>query len=329
MRTLKKKCTLFAFFLIGMTAFTQTESMPLETMRDGTKRGISAAFPFDSKYVEVKGSKMHYIDEGEGDVILFIHGTPTSSYLWRNIIPHVKGSGRCIAVDLIGMGKSDQPDIDYGYTDEAAYLEAFIDSLGLKDITLVVHDWGAMLGFDYANRHRDNVKAIAFMEAAIQNVNWDGMPGKIRMGIKMMKSNIFGPLLVKRGNMFIKKMLPDLVSRELTKEEKALYAAPYQTVKSRHVLLRWPQDVPMNGKPVHVHEMIVSYSKWLKETDIPKLCLYITPGVGFQSVDRKVVENEFKNTEMINLGEGTHFVQEDYPHTIGELIATWMSKNNL
>jgi haloalkane dehalogenase len=329
MRTLKTTSKLIAFFLFGMTAFAQTDSIALETMQDGTKREISADFPFESKYVEVKGSKMHYIDEGEGDVILFLHGNPTSSYLWRNVIPHVKESGRCIALDLIGMGKSDQPDIDYGYTEEAAYLEAFIDSMGLKDITLVIHDWGAMLGFDYANRHRDNVKAIAFMEGAIQNVNWDGMPGNIRMGIKMMKSNVFGPLLVKRGNMFIKKMLPDLVDRELTKKEKEVYGAPYQTVKSRQVLLRWPQDVPMNGKPAHVHEMIFSYSQWLKETDIPKLCLYITPGVGFQAGDRKVVENEFKNTEMINLGAGNHFLQEDYPHTIGELIAAWMAKNSL
>jgi len=187
---------LITFFLTGMTAFSQTDSIAMETMPDGTKREISADFPFESKYVEVKGSKMHYIDEGEGDVILFLHGNPSASYLWRNIIPHLKGSGRCIAVDLIGMGKSDQPDIEYGYTDEAAYLEAFIDSLGLKDITLVIHDWGAMLGFDYANRHRDNVKAIAFMEGAIQNVNWDGMPRNIRMGIKMMKGNVFGPLLV-------------------------------------------------------------------------------------------------------------------------------------
>tara|TARA_B100000809_G_C14708510_1_gene376899 strand:+ start:97 stop:471 length:375 start_codon:yes stop_codon:yes gene_type:complete len=124
-------------------------------------------------------------------------------------------------------------------------------------------------------------------------------------------------------------MLPNLVDRELTNEEKEVYGAPYQTVESRHVLLRFSQDVPMNGKPEHVHEMIVSYSQWLKETEIPKLCLYITPGVGFQAVDREVEENEFKNTEMINFGEGNHFLQEDYPHTIGELIAAWIAKNNL
>jgi haloalkane dehalogenase len=289
---------------------------------------ISAKFPFESKYIEVKGSKMHYIDEGEGDPILFLHGNPTSSYLWRNIVPYMSDKGRCIAVDLIGMGKSDQPDIEYGYTDAADYLEAFIDSLGLKNVTLVLHDWGAILGFDYANKHRDNIKAIAFMEAAIQPVNWEGMPKKIRIGIKMMKSPIFGPLLVKRGNLFIKKMLPDLIMRDLTDEEMAVYAAPYPTRKSRQVLLRWPQDVPMNGKPAQVHEAMMSYSKWLKESDLPKLCLYITPGVGFQSVDRAVVENEFKNTKMINLGEGNHFLQEDYPHEIGSELAKWYTEIN-
>jgi haloalkane dehalogenase len=289
---------------------------------------ISAEFPFESKYIEVKGSKMHYIDEGEGDPILFLHGNPTSSYLWRNIVPYMSDKGRCIAVDLIGMGKSDQPDIEYGYTDAAAYLEAFIDSLGLKNVTLVLHDWGAILGFDYAKKHRENIKAIAFMEAAIQPVNWDGMPKKTRMAIKMMKNPLFGPMLVKGQNMFIKKMIPMLITRDLTDEEMAVYAAPYPTRKSRQVLLRWPQDVPMNGKPAHVHEAMINYSKWLKESDLPKLCLYITPGVGFQSGDREVVENKFKNTKMINLGKGTHFLQEDYPHEIGSELSKWYIEIN-
>lgn len=298
--------TVFAIGQIPLKEASETDTIEI-------KKEISSEFPFESKFIEVKGSKMHYVDEGEGEVFLFLHGNPTSSYLWRNVIPYLSDSSRCIAVDLIGMGKSDQPDINYGFTDSYAYLDAFIDSLKLKNVTLVLHDWGAILGFHYANLHRSNIKAIAFMEAAIQPVNWDGMPRNIRTGIKMMKSKAFGSLMVKRGNLFIKKMLPDLVTRKLTKEEKEVYAAPYQNYQSREVLLRWPQDVPMNGKPEHVNTAMLSYNSWLKQNKLPKLCLYITPGVGFQEVDREVVEEEFKNTKMINLGEGTHFLQEDYP----------------
>lgn len=238
----------------------------------------------------------------------------------------MKDQGRCIAVDLIGMGKSDLPKIDYCFTDGYACLEAFIDSMKLKNITLVIHDWGAILGFHYANLHRDNIKAIAFMDAAIQPVNFDGMDKSVRRGVKMMKNPIMGPLMVKRANIFIKKMIPMLVKRELTKEEKAFYAAPYKTVRSRKVLLKWPQSLPMNGKPKHVHEAMLSYAKWLKENDLPKLCIYVLPGAGLQEADRKIVEQEYKNTILVNLGEGEHFMQEDFPHEIAQALQDWYNK---
>ncbi|PCJ37839.1 MAG: haloalkane dehalogenase [Moraxellaceae bacterium] len=288
-----------------------------------TKSLISAKFPFESKYVEVKGSKMHYIDEGEGDVMLFIHGNPTSSYLWRNIIPHLTNQARCIALDHIGMGKSDKPDINYGFIDSYNYLEEFIEKLGLKNITLVIHDWGAMMGFHYANMNRGNVKAIAFMEAAIDVPRYETMPRSIKIALSLMRTNSLGGLLVKRGNIFIKKMLPDLIVRKLTKEEMAYYAAPYPDVKSRKPLHRWPQDVAIKGKPEFSAKRLNNYAKWLKETGIPKLCFYVTPGVGFQALDLEIVQNEFKNTTIIKLGEGSHFLQEDYPHEIGKGIAKW------
>lgn len=289
---------------------------------------ISATFPFESKFLNIKGSKIHYIEEGKGDPILFIHGTPTSSYLWRNIIPHVSSQGRCIALDLIGMGKSDQPDINYGFTDGYEYMVGFIDKLGLKNITLVVHDWGSMLGFHYANLNRANVKAIAFMESVVQLTNWKGMPFSQRMAIKMVKTPIIGALMVKRANIFIKKMIPDLIMRKLTTEEMEHYAAPYPTYKSRHVLLRWPEDAPYKVKPQHVQKAVISYSKWLAETEIPMLCLYVTPGVGLQAVDREFIKTNFRNTKMVNLGEGTHFLQEDYPHEIGTELTNWYQMIN-
>lgn len=293
-----------------------------------TEKSISAAFPFESKYIEVKGSKIHYIDEGEGDPILFIHGNPTSSYLWRNVIPHLKNQGRCIALDHIGMGKSDKPDIEYGFKNSFEYLEGFIEKLGLKNISLVLHDWGGMMGFYYANTHRENVKAIAFMEASIDVPRFETMPGSVKIGLNMMRSNVFGPLLVKRMNIFINKMLPDLIDRKLTKEEMEYYGAPYKTVKSRNPLLAWPKDVPIKGKPELSHNKVKAYAAWLKETDIPKLCLFVTPGVALQAEDVETIKKVFKNTKLVYLGEGLHFIQEDYPHEIGSEISTWYKEIN-
>ncbi len=287
---------------------------------------ISAYFPFQSKYVSIHDSKMHYIDEGSGDPILFLHGNPTSSYLWRNIIPYLTDSGRCIALDHIGMGKSDKPDIDYGFHDTYEYLNSFIAKLGLKNVTLVLHDWGSIMGFHYANIHRENIKAIAFMESSIQAPNFAGMPASARMSIKLVRNPLLGSLMVKHANIFIKKMLPDMIQRELTEEEKRYYAAPYPNAKSRKPLLVWPQDVPINGKPETVDKIIKNYHEWLKQTEIPKLCLYVTPGVALQKEDVEIVKKEFKNTKLVYLGEGMHFIQEDYPHQIGQNLAEWYEK---
>ena len=288
-----------------------------------TKKEISAAFPFESKYLDVKGSKIHYIDEGEGDPMLFLHGNPTSSYLWRNIIPHLTNQARCIALDHIGMGKSDKPDIHYGFIDSYNYLEEFIEKLGLKNVTLIIHDWGSMMGFHYANMNRNNIKAIAFMEALIDVPRYETMPKSTKIALSLMRTNFLGGLMVKRANLFIKKMLPDMIVRKLTKEEMSYYAAPYPDAKSRKPLHRWPQDVPIKGKPQFSLKRVLNYSVWLKETEIPKLCFYVTPGIGFQAPDLEIVQNEFKNTTIIKLGEGSHFLQEDYPHEIGEGISKW------
>ncbi len=300
-----------------------------------TTKEISAEFPFKSKYLEVKarpdrqGSKIHYIEEGEGDPILFLHGNPTSSYLWRNIIPYMTSQGRCIAPDLIGMGKSDKPDIDYGFHDTYDYLNAFIEKLGLKNVTLVLHDWGSGMGFHYANLHRNNVKAIAFMEAMYDAPTLFDMPASIRMAIKMVRMPVLGPLMVQNANIFVKKMLPDMILRKLTKEEMDYYAAPYPTSKSRKPLLEWPKAVPFGGgKPKAVAEAVSSWNKWLQETDIPKLCFYVSPGVAIKEKDIKIIKESMKNIKMIDLGEGLHFIQEDHPHEIGAGISEWYQSIN-
>ncbi len=177
---------------------------------------ISSKFPFDSKFIEINGSKMHYVDVGKGDPILFLHGQPTSSYLWRNVIPHLQTNARCIAPDLIGMGKSDKPDIDYIFEDHFDYLEKFIEKLDLKNITLVLHDWGSGLGFHYANTHRDNIKGIAFMEALIKHMKWEDFPKNYSTIFKMIRAPFIGWLMLSVANMFLKKMVPDSIIRKLS-----------------------------------------------------------------------------------------------------------------
>jgi len=293
------------------------------------KKNISTDFPYRSKYLEVLGSKMHYIEEGEGEPILFLHGNPTSNYLWRNILPYLKDQGRCIAPDLMGMGKSDQPDIEYGFADGYRYLEAFIEKLNLKNITLVLHDWGSGLGFHYANLHRDNIKAIAFMEAMYDAPTLFDMPFSVRTAIKMVRNPFMGRFMVQRANIFIKKMLPDMITRKLSEEEQAHYAAPYPNAQSRKVLLAWPQDVPFaDGKETRATAAVQSWAPWLAEVDIPKLCFYVSPGVAIKEKDVKVIKETFTNTELVFLGEGLHFIQEDYPHEIGSGLSEWYQRIN-
>ena len=291
-----------------------------------SNKAISADFPFESKYIEIKGSKIHYIDEGSGDPILFLHGNPTSSYLWRNVIPHLTSQGRCIALDHIGMGKSDQPDIEYGFASTFSYLEAFIEKLNLQNITLVIHDWGGILGFHYANTHRNKVKGIAFMEASIDVPRYETMPSSVKMALAMMRNPWIGGFLVKRMNIMIKQLLPSMISRTLRPEEVAQYAAPYSTPKSRIPLWKWPKDVPIKGTPKSSFDKVKAYAAWLKETNLPMLCLFVSPGVGFQKEDVAIVKREFQNTKMVYLGEGLHFIQEDYPHEIGHEISQWMKE---
>ena len=285
---------------------------------------ISSEFPFESKFIAIKRSKIHYIDVGEGDPILFLHGNPTSSYLWRNVIPHLQTKGRCIAPDLIGMGKSDKPDISYTFDDHYEYLEKFIEALNLKNITLVIHDWGSGLGFHYANKHRDNIKGIVFMEAIVKPLTWSGMPSNnLRIAFRMMRTPFIGWLMISVANMFVKKMIPDMIVRKLSKEEFEHYKEPYPTIASRKPVRVWPTEVPLDGKPKHTYEVIKSYSEWLLKSDIPKLFFYATPGVILQEKDVEWIKENFSNIKSVDIGKGLHFIQEDNPDLIGKEIASW------
>ena len=285
---------------------------------------ISAAFPFESKFLEVRGSKMHYVEQGEGDPILFLHGNPTSSYLWRNIIPHVSGQGRCIAPDLIGMGKSDKPDLEYRFFEHANYVEDFIGALELSNITLVIHDWGSGLGFHYAALHPDKIKAIAFMEAIVLPVpSWDTFSSDFKEIFQSFRTDKVGWDLIVNENFFVEKILPSGVVRELTEEEMNVYREPYLEPATRKPLWRWPNEIPIEGEPSDVNEAVLKYNAKLVEWSIPKLLFYAEPGALLPKPAVEWCEVNLKNLTSINLGKGRHYLQEDYPHTIGEGLAEW------
>ena len=203
-------------------------------------KNISAEFPFKSNYVEVYGSKVHYVEEGSGDPILFLHGNPTSCYLWRNIIPYLTAHGRCIAPDLIGMGKSDKPQLAYRFSDHYKYVKGFIEKLELEKITLVLHDWGSGLGFNYAMENESNVRGLAFMEAILKPMRWSDFPKDFKLGFKLMRTPIIGWFMISVMNVFVKQILPDATVRELAPEEKSIYLEPFKTITSMKPIRQWP-----------------------------------------------------------------------------------------
>ncbi len=287
-------------------------------------RDISADFPYQSRYIEVLGSQIHYVDEGAGDPILFLHGNPSSSYLWRNIIPHVMPLGRCIAPDLIGMGKSDKPDIEYRFFDHVKYVEGFIERMGLENITLVVHDWGSALGFYYAMRHEGNVKGLAFLEAILMPVpSWAMFPEASREMFQGFRTPEVGWDMIVNKNMFIEEVLPSKIIRRLSTEEMDHYREPFIEPGARKPVWRGPNELPIAGEPPDVVEAVARYSQWLQATDLPKLLFYGSPGELVQAPVVDWCKQNLKNLRLVDIGPGIHYLQEDNPHLIGAELARW------
>jgi haloalkane dehalogenase len=285
---------------------------------------ISSDFPFESHYLEVQGAKVHYIETGKGDPILFLHGNPTSSYLWRNIIPYLTPWGRCIALDLIGMGKSDKPDIDYRFFDHVKYVEGFIEAMRLQSITLVLHDWGSALGFNYASRNAANVKGMAFMEALLMPVSsWEEMDEGGRQMFQALRTPELGWDLVVNQNMFVEQAIPGSIVRPLTEEEMNHYREPFKDPASRKPVWRWPNEIPIAGEPADVVEVVERYNRWLQTTELPKLLLYATPGAVITAQEVQWCQQNLKNLTTADIGEGIHYIQEDNPHRIGSELASW------
>jgi haloalkane dehalogenase len=289
----------------------------------------AAAFSQDKHRRKVLGRDMAYVEVGSGDPIVLLHGNPTSSYLWRSVIPHLQPLGRCIAPDLIGMGDSDKlPDSgpgSYRFVEHRRYLDALLEDLDVRErVTLVIHDWGSALGFDWANRHRDAVKGIAFMEAIVApqgRDHWDSMG--MREALEAIRSDA-GEEMVLKDNYFIEEILPNAILRDLSDEEMAEYRRPFsEPGEGRRPTLTFPREIPIEGEPADVSAIAADYADWLAASDVPKLFLKAEPGAILTS-DRLVnlVRGWPALTE--KTVAGIHFVQEDSPDEIGRAIADWM-----
>ena len=290
---------------------------------------ISAAFPYKKQRRRVLGREMAYVEVGEGDPIVLLHGNPTSSYLWRNVLPHLQSLGRCIAPDLIGMGDSDKlPNSgpgSYRFVEHRRYLDALLETLDVHErITFVIHDWGSALGFDWANRHREAVKGIAYMEAIVQPQGWDHWDNlNARPILKALRSED-GEAMVLQGNFFIEQILPKAILRTLSDEEMAEYRRPFaEPGEGRRPTLTWPREIPIEGEPTDVSAIAAAYADWLASSNAPKLFVKAAPGgILAGGADLDFVRRLPAQTEVTV--SGLHFLQEDSPQEIGRAIAVWM-----
>jgi haloalkane dehalogenase len=290
---------------------------------------ISAEFPFESKFIEVNGSQMHYVEQGEGQTFLFLHGNPTSSYLWRNIIPEITKHGRCIAPDLIGFGKSAKPDIGYTFLEHYNFIDGFINTLGLKDIILVIHDWGGPLGFYYAMNNQSNVKGIAFMETFAYTFTWDAFPKDFRMGFKLFRTPIVGQIMIMVLNMFVNLILPKSVHRKLSKDIHDNYKKPFPTINSRYPVYVWPNEVPIEGRENETFKAIKKLEGFFPQFQFPMLMFTSTPGGIVTDKAKQWFADNAKDLTVKDLGAGIHYLQEDNPDGIAKGIIDWAQAKNL
>jgi haloalkane dehalogenase len=290
---------------------------------------ISAAPFATKKFASVNGKRMAYVEAGEGDAIVFQHGNPTSSYLWRNVMPHCAGLGRLIACDLIGMGDSDKLENSgparYTYAEQRDYLFALWNQLALGDrIVFVIHDWGSALGFDWANRNRARVAGIAYMEAIVTPLTWADWPDNARRAFQGFRSDK-GEEMILANNMFVERVLPSSVIRPLADEEMAVYRAPFTNPgEDRRPTLTWPRMIPIDREPADVVKTVEAYSAWLATSDLPKLFINGDPGSILTGRQRELCRR-WPNQSEVTV-KGRHFLQEDSPDEIGAAVAEFAKK---
>jgi haloalkane dehalogenase len=280
------------------------------------------------KSVAVRGKRMRYVEMGSGDPILFLHGNPTSSYLWRDIMPYCAGLGRCVAPDLVGMGNSEKLEASgpgsYRFVEHRAYLDGLLYALGItRNVVLVGHDWGSALAFDWANRHREAVRGIAYMEGLVRPLTWDEWNQKSRPVFEGFRSPA-GEGMVLEKNTFVERVLPGSILRDLSEAEMAVYRRPFaEAGEGRRPTLTWPREIPLDGEPADVVAIVQAYADWMAENDLPKLFVNAEPGAILLGVQREFCRR-WKNQTEVTV-KGAHFIQEDSPREIGEAVAAWVA----
>jgi len=278
-------------------------------------------------FVEVKGKRMAYVEMGEGDPVVFLHGNPTSSYLWRNIMPHVAGQARCLAPDLIGMGDSDKLDDpgpgSYRFVEHRDYLDGFLDAVGLGgNAVFVIHDWGSALGFDWGNRHRDRTRGFCYMEALVRPVTWEEWPEAAKAVFQGFRSPA-GEGMVLEKNVFVERVLPGSILRKISEEEMAVYRRPFAAPgEDRRPTLTWPREIPISGEPADVVGIVRAYSEWLASSDVAKLFIDAEPGAILTGPQREFCLG-WPNQTVAKV-KGSHFIQEDSPDEIGKALSDWL-----
>jgi len=281
---------------------------------------------WNKKYIDVSGKQIAYVEMGEGDPIIFQHGNPTSSYLWRNILPQLQSLGRCIAMDLIGMGDSeklkDAGSMTYSYATHKKYFDGFLDELGVKNnATLIIHDWGSALGFDWAQNNSEKVKAICYMEGIVQSMKWEDWNEDAR-GIFQGFRSPAGEEMIIEKNLFIEAVLPGSILRKLSDEEMNEYRRPFKDKKTRQPTLDWPRQIPLENEPPEICKIVDSYSQWMAKNDLPKLFINAEPGAILIGKQREFCRT-WKNQKEVTV-KGSHFIQEDSPNEIGSAIFDWL-----
>ena len=285
---------------------------------------ISPADPYQRARVRVLDTEMAYVDVGQGPPVAFLHGNPTSSYLWRNVIPHVEPVARCLAPDLVGMGDSGKaPAGSYRFVDHARYLDAWFEALKLRDVMLVMHDWGSALGFHWARRNPDRVRGLVYMEAIVRPLTWDEWPENARRVFQGMRSP-GGEEMVLQKNVFVERILPASVMRKLGDDEMTRYRHPYlESGESRRPTLTWPREIPVAGEPPDVVGIVAAYAAWLRVSPVPKLFVNAEPGSILVGAQREFCRS-WPNQREVTV-RGTHFIQEDSPAEIGRAVADFVS----
>lgn len=301
--------------------------MPMMAPTVTAEKNISSEFPFESRFVTVNGSKMHYVETGSGTPIVFLHGNPTSNYLWRNILPIVAKNNRVIALDLIGMGKSDKPDLAYNLDDQIRYFDGFMAAMYLKEAILVVHDWGGPIGIDYAMRHQDQVKSIVMMETLVRPMRWDDFDFGTKYMFGKLRDPIDGNNLIVKENYFVEKLLTMFAGRKLDDKEMSAYRAPFLKESDRKVVANWPREIPLDGIPKKNDERFVHNFELLQKSKLPLLLLTGQPGAIMKEEMVASLKVALPRMSVREIGPGLHFLQESQPTNIGNAIAHWVEQS--